>query len=188
MILLNEKNGRKIQNSQVKIIAKIHDEFRKKRQTTEHPDMTTPSTSGMTQSNLDEKLAKVLTMTINKSLGAEQRPSTSGTSSILNKIDNYLDETETQEDKGSNELEDSMLPLIISEIDKYFESSEGELVLLKNEINKNFDKRERIEAGLKNEIDNYFRNRWSVSDSLRDKINQYFSDKEIQSKSIWKNV
>ncbi|AXF96893.1 hypothetical protein [Spiroplasma phoeniceum] len=64
------------------------------------PDMTTPSTSVMTQSNLDEKLAKVLTMTINKSLGAEQRPSTSGTSSILNKIDNYLDETETQEDKG----------------------------------------------------------------------------------------
>ncbi|MFU0252302.1 hypothetical protein [Spiroplasma sp. Moj] len=66
----------------------------------------------MTQSNLDEKLAKVLTMTINKSLGAEQRPSTSRTSSILNKIDNYLDETETQEDKGSNELEDSILPLI----------------------------------------------------------------------------
>ncbi|WP_348735966.1 hypothetical protein [Spiroplasma endosymbiont of Ammophila pubescens] len=70
---------------------KIHDEFWKKRQTTEYPDMTTPSTSGMTQSNLDEKLAKVLTMTINKSLSAEQRPSTSGTSSILNKIDNYLD-------------------------------------------------------------------------------------------------
>jgi len=67
-------NGRKIQNSQVKIIAKIHDEFRKKRQTTEHPDMTTPSTSGMTQSSLDKKLTKVLTMTINKSLGAEQRP------------------------------------------------------------------------------------------------------------------
>ncbi|WP_353486913.1 hypothetical protein [Spiroplasma phoeniceum] len=125
-------------------------------------------------------------MTINKSLGAEQRPSKSGTSSILNKIDNYLDETETQEDKGSNELEDSILPLIISEIDKYFESSEGEWVLLKNEINKNFDRRERIEAGLKNEIDNYFRNRGSVSASLRDKINQYFSDKEIQSKSIWK--
>lgn len=130
--------------------------------------MTTPSTSGMTQSNLDEKLAKVLTMTMNKSLGAEQRPSTSGSSSILNKIDNYLDETETQEDKCSNELEDSILSLIISEIDKYFESSEGEWVLLKNEIN------------------NYFRNRGSVSASLRDKINQYFSDKEIQSKSIWK--
>ncbi len=81
-----------------------------------------------------------------------------------------------------------MLPLIISEIDKYFESSEGEWVLLKNKINKNFDRRESIETGLKNEIDNYFRNIGSVSTSLRDKINQYFSDKEIQSKSIWKKI
>ncbi|WP_233485712.1 hypothetical protein [Spiroplasma sp. ChiS] len=181
-------NGRKIQNSQVKIIAKIHDEFGKKRQTTENPDMTTPSTSGMTQSNLNEELPKLLTIAVNKALATESKPSTSGTSSVLNKIDNYLDEKGAQQDKNSNEFEESILPSIISEIDKYLESPEGEWALLKNEIEKNFNRRERIEAGLKNEINNYFHNRQSVSTSLRDTINQYFSSKEIANKSLWKKM
>ncbi|WFG96226.1 hypothetical protein M1771_09060 [Spiroplasma citri] len=97
-------NGRKIQNSQVKIIAKIHDEFRKKRQTTENPDMTTPSTSGMTQSNLNEELPKLLTIAVNKTLATESKPSTSGTSSVLNKIDNYLDEKGAQQEKNQMNL------------------------------------------------------------------------------------
>nr|CAK99728.1 hypothetical protein SPICI19_078 [Spiroplasma citri] len=72
--------------------------------------------------------------------------------------------------KKSNEFEESILPLIISEIDKYLESPEGEWALLKNEIN------------------NYFHNRQSVSTSLRDTINQYFSSKEIANKSVWKKM
>ncbi len=55
-----------------------------------------------------------------------------------------------REEKVPNELEYYMLYLIIIEIDKYFESSGGELVFLKNEINKNFDIREMIKTGLKN--------------------------------------